>query len=357
MSAAGHGVVLGGRRRAAARGLVVALTAALLLASACSSNGQPKNAATTTPPPPSTTSTTTPSGATVPDSYDEVATGPQPPKKGAWVGAWVKPAVMSQSGRVAAVSTFEQKLGRQLDVVHVYHDWEEPFPTDSDREYARKGSVVLLSWAGTDTRVIQSGRYDDLIRKDAEALKSWDAQVLLEWRWEMDRPNLSSQIWSAQDYIAAWKRIRGIFAEVGVPNVGWVWCPLGVGFDTNRAQPFYPGDDQVDWVCADVYPGKNVKPFEVAAGSFLTWAKDHPKPIIIGEFGMKEERGEESRQQWLREMRTFVKTQPQIKALVYFNADNRDADKSYNMDLLTSPGSLAAFREMATDPYFNVKSK
>jgi len=72
---------------------------------------------------------------------------------------------------------------------------------------------------------------------------------------------------------------------------------------------------------------------------------------------MKEERGEESRQQWLRELRTFVKTQPQIKALVYFNADNRDADKSYNMDLTTSPGSMAAFRELAHDPYFNVRSK
>jgi hypothetical protein len=337
--------------------MVTGVVASVLLAAACSSGTPDATSATTSAPSPSTTASTTPSGASVPDSYDEVASGPQPPKKGAWVGAWVKPEVMSQAGRVSAVSAFEKQLGRPLDVVHVYHDWDEPFPNEADEKFAKDGAVMLLSWSGTDTRLIQSGRYDDLIRKDAEALKQWGADVLLEWRWEMDRPNLSSQVWSAQDYIAAWKHIRGIFAEVGVPNVGWVWCPLAVGFDTNRAQPFYPGDDQVDWVCADVYPGKDVKPFATGAGSFLTWAAEHPKPIIIGEFGMKEERGETKRQDWLRALRTYVKTKPQIKALVYFNADNRDAEKSYNMDLLSSPGSLQAFRELAGDPYFNVRAK
>lgn len=357
MLAAVHDRRMHESRRRGARALVAGSTALLLFAAACSPAGGAAETPTTNAPVPSTTSSARPSGAQSAGSYDTVASGPQPPKQGAWLGAWVKPAVMSQSGRVAAVSTFEQKLGRPLDVVHVYHDWQEPFPSDADREFARKGSVVLLSWSGTDTRVIQSGRYDDLIRRNAEALKAWGAPVLLQWRWEMDRPNLSGQIWSPQDYIAAWKRIRGIFAEVGVPNVGWVWCPLGVGFDSNRAQPYYPGDDQVDWLCADVYPGKDIKPFEVAAGSFLNWAKDRPKPIIIGEFGMKEERGEEIRQQWLRDLRTYVKAQPQIKALVYFNADNRDGDKSYNMDLTTSPGSMMAFREMAQDPYFTVRSK
>lgn len=337
--------------------LTAATTTLLIVLAACTSSSGTTAVPTTSASPRSATSPTTPSAGKAPDSYNQVAAGPQPAQKGAWVGAWVKPTVMSQSGRVAAVSAFEQQLGRPLDVVHVYHDWEDQFPTDSDRQFASEGSIVLLSWAGTDTRVIQSGRYDDLIRRDAQALKAWNAQVLLEWRWEMDRPNLSSQIWSAQDYIAAWKHIRAIFADVGVSNVGWVWCPLGVGFDTGRAQPFYPGDDQVDWVCADVYPGKTIKPFEVAAGSFLGWAKDHPKPIIIGEFGMKEERGEQTRQQWLRQLRTYVKTQPQIKALVYFNADNRDAGKSYNMDLTTSPGSMAAFRELANDPYFTVRPK
>jgi hypothetical protein len=314
--------------------------------------------ATTSPPPVTASSSETPSqtpdGSSVPTSADEVANGPQPPKDGAWVGAWVKPDEMSQSGRIAAVTTFQKALGRTLDIVHVYHDWDERFPTESDREFAKQGSVILLSWAGTDTRAIQSGQYDDLIRTNAETLKAWGVPILLEWRWEMDRPNLRSQVWTAGDYIAAWKHIRSIFADVGVPNVGWVWCPLAIGFDTNRAQPFYPGDDQVDWICADVYPTWRQRSFKEASASFLAWAKDHPKPIIIGELGVQAAHGEQTRQDWLSAMASFVKTQPQIKALVYFNADNSNNDKPYDMSLLNAPGSLEVFKQMAHDPHFDV---
>ena len=340
------------RRRSALTGLAGILTMAVL--AACSGGGGQGDDQTT--PPASTTTSTTAAGG--PTSIDDVAQGPQPPKKGVWVGAWVKPDEMSQAGRTAAVTGFESALGRPLDIVHIYHDFDEEMPTESDKTFADNGATILLSWAGADTRSIQQGTYDDVIKKQAAALKGWDAKILLEWRWEMDRLNLQSQIWSAQDYIAAWKHIRAIFAAEGATNVGWVWCPLAVGFDTNRSQPFYPGDDQVDWVCADVYPGNTIKPFETGAASFLNWAKDHPKPIIIGEFGIKQARGEETQEQWLNEVKAYVPTVPQIKALVYFNADNSEQEKKpYNMSLLSSPTALAAFKSLAADPYFDVYRK
>jgi beta-mannanase len=264
---------------------------------------------------------------------------------------------LSQDGRVQAVGTFETVLGRKLDVVHVYHDWADPMPSDSDRALAKQGGVVLLSWGGADTRAIQEGRYDDVIKRQADALRGWDAKVLLEWRWEMDRPNLHSQIWSPQDYVAAWKHIRAIFAAEGATNVGWVWCPLAVGFDNGRAQPYYPGDDQVDWIGADVYPGPQTRPFATVAASFLTWAKDHPKPIIIGEFGIKQSHGDATQKLWLQQVAQFVPTVPQIKALVYFNADNSDADKPYDMSLLNSPDAMAAFKAMAATQYFDVERR
>jgi len=178
--------------------------------------------------------------------------------------------------------------------------------------------------------------------------------VLLEWRWEMDRPNLQGEIWSPADYVAAWKRIRGIFSEERVDNVGWVWCPLANGFASGRAQPYYPGDDQVDWLCADVYPGPTDQSFAAAAGPFLDWARSHPKPVVIGEFGWAVSAGEEQRQRWLTEAGEFVTTQPQIKALVYFDADNSDSPTdAYDTSLRRAPGSMAAFRAVATQPYFS----
>ena len=239
--------------------------------------------------------------------------------------------------------------------MHTYHEWDDELPGDDDRFYAEAGRTLLLSWAGTDTREIQAGRHDELLREHARALKAFGEPVLLEWRWEMDRPNLQAEIWSPEDYVAAWKHVRGIFEDEHVRNVGWVWCPLATGFVDGRAQPFYPGDDQVDWICADTYPGKEIKPFATAVGPFLDWARSRPKPIIIGELGMKASRGEEQRQAWLADMGEFVKTVPQIKGLVYFDADRSDAEeKSYDMSLRNAPGSMAVFSQLARDPYFDV---
>jgi hypothetical protein len=326
--------------------VLLAVLVALTMAAGCSGGSGAKGKATA----PNTT-TFPPTPTLPPTSFDHVAQGPQPPKTGAWVGAFVKPALVSQTGRVSAVTQLETAIGRPLDVVHVYHDWAEQMPTDSDKEFG-KNSVVLLSWSGADTRAIQEGQYDAVIKQQADALKTWDAKILLEWRWEMDRPNLQSQIWSPQDYIAAWKHIRAIFAAQGATNVGWVWCPLATGFTDGRAQKYYPGDDQVDWLCADVYPGNQVASFADAAAPFLNWARSHAKPIIIGELGIQKARGEATQQQWISGMATFVKTVPQIKGLVWFNGNYPDQKKPYDMSLLDSAPALSAFKGLAAQPYY-----
>jgi len=305
--------------------------------------GSPPTATSPSPSPPSPVRSPAPPGVK-----------PVPPANGTWIGAWVKPTQATPDGRLAAVADFEHRLGRPLDIVHVYHTWDEAFPSADDRAFAAAGKNVLLSWAGTSTTAIAAGQYDDLIRQRARDLKAWGAPVLLEWRWEMDRPNLQAEVNGAQNYIAAWKHIRAIFTAESVSNVSWVWCPLAVGFVDNRAQPFYPGDDQVDWLCADTYPTKAVKPFDVALRPFLGWAAAHPKPIVVGEFGMKKERGEDVRQQWLSAMGTFVATQPKIKALLYFDADHTDSTPSYDMSLRTAPGSMAVFSAISREAHFDV---
>jgi len=299
----------------------------------------------------------TPVAAVAPGTSDAPAprrgtSAPRPPATGAWLGAWVKPTLPTPDGRLAAFSDYESQLGRRLDLAHTYRRWDDAFPREDDLALAAGGRTVLLSWGGTDTRQIQSGLYDDLIRARAQALKRWGAPVLLEWRWEMDRPNLQGEIWSPADYIAAWKHIRALFDQERVDNVGWVWCPLATGFVDGRAQAYYPGDEQVDWLCADVYPGRTVQPFADAAAPFLAWAREHPLPVVIGEFGMQVALGEQARQEWLAATGAFVRTQPQIKGLVYFDSDSDDPRDPYDMSLRNAPGSLAVFRELAADPYF-----
>jgi len=306
------------------------------------------NPGTSAPASTATASSRTPS-ATATSTADH---GPRPPATGAWVGAWVKPSVPTQTGRVSAVTGFEHQIGRPLAVAHTFHKWNDDFPSPADIQLAQ-GRVLMISWAGEDTRVIQSGRYDALIRARAEAIKAWGVPVLLRFRWEMNRPNLGALVWSPADYIAAWKHVRAIFSSVGASNAAWVWCPIATDFDATNGAAFYPGDDQVDWLCTDVYPGPDYASFSTVAAQFLSFAAGHPtKPIIIGEFGA-ENTQPTKRSQWISDAAAFVATQPQIKAWVYFEAQSVENGVSRDFTLSGTKGPMQAFTSMAAEPYFN----
>jgi glycosyl hydrolase family 26 len=277
------------------------------------------------------------------------------PASGAYVGAWVKPPAddFSQSGRVSIVDDFQQQIGRPLDIIHTYRQWEDPFLTDSDLEFIRRGQVLQYAWAGTDTRTIVSGRYDDMIRANADAIRGMGRPIMLEWRWEMDRPNLQSEVWSADDYTAAWRHIWTIFKNENVQNVSWVWCPTAGGFDNGRAPAFYPGDDVVDWLCVDAYPGTDIKPMADLLRSFLQWAKGHPKPIIIGEYGVPLSLSPADRAAWLTNAAAVFRANAQIKAVSYFESNPADHQDPHNYQIRDDPVALAAFKQMVNDPYFN----
>ena len=330
-----------GRRLTTAR-LATAIAAGLLLA-ACGGGGSGGGSSRTPP----TGGTTYPAVGAAPT--DLPTEGPRAPVKGALVGVWVQPVDFTQPGRVAAFEKFEKLVGRPLSVAHVFRKWEQPFGTESDRSLATSDRVLMLSWSGADTRVIASGAEDVLIRTKAKEIAAFGTPILLRWRWEMDRPNLRASVWSGADYVAAWKHIRDIFRQENVTNAGWVWCPHADGFsDSSRnAASFYPGDDQVDWLCADVYAPDPSVSFADTAKPFLDWAAAHPKPIIIGEFGVQHG----ARTAWLSDAFAFIASRPQIKAAVYFDGFGTGNGLDHRID--QAPASLAAFGDAVASPYFS----
>lgn len=273
----------------------------------------------------------------------------RPPAHGALFGAYVDPPEYVEPARISAVEHFEEQIGRRLAVYHDYHTWTDPFPSASDTYFADRGTTLLLSWAGTDTRTILSGADDAMIRARAAALARLGRPVLLRWRWEMNRPNLAAEIHSGGDYIAAWRHLHDLFAEAGATNVGWVWCPLVDAPADHDYAAYYPGDDDVDWLCADGYARSEGQSFEAVFGPFLDWASAIDKPIIIGEFG-REAQVAGSRADWLADARRFVKQTPRIKALVYFES-SRESIGSWAV--ADDPRDLAAFRAWGADPYFD----
>jgi hypothetical protein len=276
-----------------------------------------------------------------------------PPDKGAYVGAWIKPDALTHAGRLEAVSGLEKDLGRRLDIVNTYRRFEQLVGTESDREFLAQGSNLMISWATGDNRSITAGEHDRLIRQQARAIRKVGKPVLLRMRWEMDRPNLRATMWSGEDYIAAWKYVRAVFAQERVTNVSWVWCPTAEGFIRGDAPAFYPGDDQVDWTCVDVYAGNIFQPIGKLMGPFLEWAAQHPKPIIIGEFGVAKAWGSAGRAAWLRDAERTFKVNKQIKAIAYFESDPEGNGPTQQFQLTGDKAAFKAFLKLTKDPYFN----
>jgi hypothetical protein len=280
------------------------------------------------------------------------AKAPTPPASGAYLGAYAGPDVFTQANEIGAVDSLQQQLGHKLAIVHTYLKWQAVFPTPSDLAFINQGSTLLISWAGTGTQQIISGADDGWIRTRAQQIKALGKPVFLEWRWEMDRPNLRYQEISGADYVAAWDHIRAIFAAAGVNNAAWVWCPTAGGFINGQAAAFYPGNNEVDWICADAYPPYGSRAsFASTVNPFLSWAAHHDKPVMIGEFGVPVSFGSKQRAQWLRAAQQVVVGDRQIKALLIFD-DNPPGQGPEGQYSLVS-GALSAFKAIADQSYFN----
>jgi hypothetical protein len=277
------------------------------------------------------------------------------PGAGAYLGAYVQPTVYDQQGQIDAFLSFEHQLGHPLQIVHVYHPWGTPFPTSEDAYFADRGKTLLLTWGGNpNTKAIVAGKDDTMIRQTAEAVAALHHPIMIEFRHEMDRPDLQWTIHGPIDYIAAWDHIRAIFRASGADNVDWVWCPTGIGFAQGRAQAFYPGNNEVDWVCADVYASSPATSFAAAAGPFLQWAARHDKPVLIGEFAVGGAAAGWSA--WLTAAGRAVESDNQVKALVYFDADGTASNGApFQYRLGAHPAALAAFAGLARQQYFNPK--
>ena len=281
----------------------------------------------------------------------------RPPRRGAYLGAWIKPEALTHPGRVAAVGELEADLGRRLDILNTYRRFDQMVGTESDQEFLSQGANLMVSWATGDNRSILAGEHDQLIRRQARAIRAVGRPVLLRMRWEMDRPNLRATMWSGADYIAAWKYVRAIFHAERATNVSWVWCPTAEGFIRGDAPAFYPGDDQVDWTCVDVYAGNVFQPIGTLMGPFLRWAADRPKPIIVGEFGVAKAWGSAGRAAWLRDAERTFKANPQIKAVTYFESNPEGNGPKQQFQLAGDTAAFRAFAEMTKDPYFNPKTR
>jgi hypothetical protein len=283
------------------------------------------------------------------------------PDRGALIGAWAAP---SRSDGSEPVVELEARLGRRLAINHHFYPWRRPFPTWRERVDLAVGRIPMISWNGTFTDRIAAGEEDLLVRARAAAVRVLGRPVLLRWFWEMDGNAKAEWVRSPAGFVAAWRHLHDLFAAEGANNAVWVWCPNADAFAGARGgvDQYYPGDQYVDWLCADGYnwaPGRRGDRWQSFAeifGAFYAWTAPKGKPLMVGEFGVQERApGEKAR--WIANAGRAVRDRfPALAALVYFNENKLEeeqrGDKRYDWRIQTSPSAEAAFRALAADPYF-----
>lgn len=295
--------------------------------------------------------TTAAPSATAPGGSN--ATAAVLPATGTLVGAWVQSSAgpLNIPAHETAVTQLESAIGRKLAIDAYYYKWGQDFPTAAQQWDVQNGRVPLISWNGTNLGDITSGRDDSTIITRAKAIRAFQHPLLLRWAWEMDA---TAHHYDPTQYVAAWRHIHDLFAQQGVTNVSWVWCPMHSAFDNGKASQYYPGDAYVDWVCADGYASFYGKPYNSFASLFQSmyqFGTAHHKPMMIGEFGV-EERAPGQKAQWITQAAQELATRfPQIRAAVYF-----DSNRRFDWRVQSSPQSVSAFRSLVTAPHLDAKA-
>jgi hypothetical protein len=312
---------------------------------------------------------------------------PPPPVASDYWGAWLGPQLTGTPAPqdMKAVTKFEALSGKPLSLLETYSPWaicsgpscapNQPFPAAELEKIRAYGAVPMFSWASERNGEVNepeyqladiiAGTYDSYIRRWATEAKAWGHPFFLRFDWEMNgnwfpwgqgvNGNLPGE------YVAAWRHVHEIFAEVGATNASWVWCPY---VDPNggaalRSASLYPGDEYVDWTGLDGYnkgtaTGNPWRTFSYLFGPDyreITETLAPSKPMLIAEVASSESGG--SKAAWIEEMFAQLPVAfPKVRGLMWFDY----YDQGNDWPLETSTAATAAFAAGISDPRYLTNS-
>jgi hypothetical protein len=286
---------------------------------------------------------------------------PLTPADGALFGASVAPG--TKDAPYQPLADLEGKLGRKVAIDRYDRAFGTTFPDGREQWDVGAGRIPMVSWGPVAVGEVNRGSWDTQIRLRARGVRSLGQPVVIDWFADAANPRNTAVAAEGSQYIAAWTRIRRIFTEEDARNAIWVWCADAADFGNGTADVWYPGDDAVDWVCADGYNPRNpARPDSMAASfeeiftPFHVWGSQHDKPMMVGRYGADED-GPGVKAAWVDAAKHSLQNNLSgIDAVVYDStvapaatADGASDDR--RMD--TSDESMAAFSAMGADPWFN----
>jgi hypothetical protein len=285
---------------------------------------------------------------------------PLAPVDGALFGAAVAPG--PKDAPYQPVVDLEGKLGRHLAIDRYDRPFGTAFPDGREQWDIAGGRIPMISWGPVATGEVNRGSWDVQIRLRARGIRGLGQPVLINWFADMANHHNTPVAGDAKQYVAAWRRIRRIFTEEDARNAVWVWCADAADFGGPTADAWYPGDDSVDWTCADGYnprnparPGSTPRSFEDLFTPFHEWGARHDRPMMVGRYGTVED-APDDKPAWVDAARQSLQGRLSgIDAVVYDSSQapaptSEETGDDWRMD--SSEPSMAAFAAMGDDPWF-----
>ncbi|WP_305784896.1 CBM96 family carbohydrate-binding protein [Symbioplanes lichenis] len=286
--------------------------------------------------------------------------------------------------RDQALKDWETLTGRTAAIYHTYHKGDEQFPTKAEIAMTQdpaRPRVLLLNWKvayNSTWAKVAAGEQDKRIDTwSAYVKKNYGTQkffLALHHEPENDVDATAGSGMTAKDYAAMYRHVITRLRANGVTNAVNVLAYMGneKWMAQSWWKDLYPGDDVVDWIGLDSYVSVEKGYYHYGdmgdildrrpTGGGLGWydwaTTTHPaKPIMVAEWGMYHRRAVVTdKSAAFASVLPELKAHPKVKAIVYFDTasdDEGDRDISVN----SSPASLAAFKQLAADPIFNVTLK
>lgn len=254
------------------------------------------------------------------------------------------------------------QTGRMPNLAMWYVAWSDggDFPAQAAAQVAALGATPEVTWEpwnpayGVDQPAysldrIAAGAFDAYVTKWAKQLKAYGRPVVLRFAHEM---NGNWYPWAegvngngAGDYVAAWKRVRGLFTKQGVTNVMWKWSPNVPFPGTPALKGLYPGDGLVEHVALDGYnwstllPGTQWTGFaDIFFAGYQEIRSFTAKPFYVGEVGSTEVGGDKA--SWVYGMFATLAEVPDWRGFTWF-----EFDKEADWRIASSGTSRSAFED------------
>lgn len=208
-----------------------------------------------------------------------------PAQNNLWVptcGIWLGAACSNNSP--AAFSYDEARIGRQLDVLRIYHtpgSWTAL--TSSELSYINAGRRLLLSfkpntyWSNA-VGVANGGSatVDSQITSLAKSIAGVKPNKIMLCVWHEPQNDVLGAVSGAKagttnQYFLMWHNVRSIFDANAATNVIWCWIVQDYPPLRYLTNPLWPGNSYVDWVMWDEYQEASNTPFTNVLQNGYNW--------------------------------------------------------------------------------------